>query len=138
MISQLLCFIRKVVGINPNTVSSYKSRSKSKSIPFCIHSIYNFIGINIHFIKYHCKFIHKSNINISLRIFYYFYSFRCSNIRYRICSNFNNNIVNSFNNFKGFFITTRYNFFNCLQSMNFIPRVNPFRRIPNFKVHSAF
>ena len=77
MVAQFFSFISKVIRVNPNAMAAHKARTKTKGIPLRIHTVHHLIGINTHTVKYHSKFIHKSNIYITLAIFYNFNCFCC-------------------------------------------------------------
>ena len=69
MIAELFRFIGEIIGVNADAMSANKTRSEAESVPFCIHSVNDLVCVNVHAVKYHCKLIHKGNVDITLAVF---------------------------------------------------------------------
>ena len=138
MISKLFCLIGKIIGIHTDAMPTYQSRTEPECIPFRIHAIHHFVGVNAHAVKYHSQFVHKGDVDIALTVFHNLNSFCSFDAGHRVGAYFNHKIINLLNDFQRFFIHTRNDFANVFQSMHFIARIDTFRRIAYLKVHPAF
>ena len=137
MITKFFGFISKVVRVNTNTVTADKSRAETKCVPLSIHALNNFVCVDTHAVKYHSKLVHKSNVYITLAVLDNLNRFCGLDIGYRICTNLDNKVIDSFNFFKSFGIATRNNFLDVFKSVNLVSGVNSFGRITNLKINTA-
>ena len=137
VITEFFCLICKIVWVNANAVTANKTGTETKSIPFGIHTINNFVGINIHLVKSHCKLVHKCNIDVTLAVLNNFNSFCCSQVAHRVSTNFYNDIIYRFNGLESFFVTTRYNLGDVFKSMYFVSGIDSFGRISDLKIHAT-
>jgi len=80
MISWSLCPVSEVIGINPNAVATYKAWGKVEKIPFGSGGSEHLRGIDIQLVENCRKLVHERNIEISLRVFNDFGSFRGLNV----------------------------------------------------------
>src|SRR5687768_7839361 len=72
MISETLRFVRQIIRIDPNTMTSNQSRLERQKVPFCSGCFKYFVCIDSDSFKDQRKFVHKCNVYIALRIFDYF------------------------------------------------------------------
>lgn len=127
MIAQSFGLVDKIVGIDADAVSPYKTGIKTQSIPFGIHGLDDFLGLNAHLAKDHGKFIHEGNIDIPLGIFDQFGGFGDLNGGSAIDSSFNDGSLDVSHCIQRFPVHSGDNLDNVEKPVLAVARIDAFR-----------
>ena len=138
VIADFLCFIGQIVGIDADTVAADKSRTKRQKIPFCPCCFKNRVGIDTEFIENDCQFVHKCDIDITLRIFDDFCRFGHFDRRNEMGSRGDNAGIKCIDFLPDLRSTSAGNLFDFSHCMLFISRINPFRAVTAEEIDVKF
>ncbi|MOA13995.1 hypothetical protein D3C78_1340700 [compost metagenome] len=137
MIAAILCLVGQIVGIDADAMTAYQARLEVQKVPLRPSSTQHCVRIDIHFVKEHRQLVHKSNINITLRILDYLGCLRHLQAIRAVNTRFDNQLIQAGYKLQRFSIIAGHDFYDIFQTMNFISRINPFRRIAHLEILSA-
>ena len=138
MITQFLRLVGEIIRIHADTVASNQAREERKEIPFCPRRIQYGLGIDAQLVKNNGKFVHKSDINISLTVFNYLGRFRHLDGIGTVYSGFHHQLIYFCNGIQRLFIHAGYYLHDRLQTMHLVPGVDTLRGIAHLKINPAF
>ena len=137
MIAQLFCLIGQIVGVDPDAVPPHDSRGEGKKVPLGGGRVQDRPGVYAHFIEYDGQLVHKCDVYVPLRVL--------DNLG-RFCyldglgpehAGLHDQFVNLGDGVQGLLVHTGDHLDDRLQPVHLIPRIYPFRRIPDLEIAAA-
>ena len=135
VIAKALRLIDEVIRIDPDAVATDQPRLEAERIPLRIHRSNNLVRVDIHAMKDHGKLIHKSNVDIALRILRDLCCL-CHANRGGAIDTLYNRPVDIGDIIQRFLVHARYDLYNIVQTVHAIPRIDSLRRISYAEIHA--
>ena len=138
MKAQSVHLINGVVGAYADAKSAHPSRLESKGVPFDVHTINDFVGVDSHFVEGHCQSVHECDINIPPAVIHHLNVFCHSDVTDRIGPNLDNDLKDLLGDSASLLVPSRNDLPDRRQCMNPVAGIDTLRTVADFEINSAF
>ena len=118
-------------------MAAHQPRAKTQCIPLGVHAVHNFVGIDSNFFKDLRRLVHECYIDIPLAVFYQLDRFSSFDGGDREGTGVNDPVVDALYLCQCFRVHARNDFSDGAQRMDFVARIDAFRRISDLEVCAA-
>ena len=133
-IAQFFCLIREVVRVHAYAMAAHQTRPEWQKVPFAACSVQHFLGVYVHALENHRKFVHQRNVQVALGVFNHFGCFGNPDGAGTVNSGSNHGCINIGHDVQRGGIGARHNFLDFGKSMFAVARINSLRAVADCEV----
>ena len=138
VIAEFLCFVGEVVGVYADAVAADESGSEAEGVPFGVHAVDDFVGVDVHAVKDHGEFVHEGDVDIALAVLDDFDCLGGAEVGDGVGPDFDDEVVDGLDGLQGFLVDAGDDLVDVLEAVDSVAGVDSLGAVADLEVGAAF